>query len=207
MSKYRLKRKTNQTFVITIVVISLLISVSIGYSLWSDTIFIHVNSNLRYVEPKLENIGFIKDQDGDYVSHSEDYSVADWLTSRSLDFQGDSLTETVDENTNRLDLDVKYKLVNNYPVGKRQIYISFNFTNNNSLPLTLGSYTLIEKSLGYDLTFTMPETIAAGDSGHFEVTFSIPGSKDYKEGKFVYQIKYQIGEVTRYMYFTATFAK
>ena len=205
MSKYRLKRRTNQTFVIAIVMISLLVSVSIGYSLWSDTIFIHVNSNLRYVEPKLENIEFVKDSDGDYVSRTEDIDLS--AGSKVLTFNGDSLIETIDANTNRLDLSVNYTVKSSWIVSGRTVYITFNFTNNNSVPLTLGSYELIEKTLDYSPTFTMPETIAVGETGHFETSFFMKGNGYLKQGKLVYKIKYQVGEVTRYMYFTITLVK
>lgn len=205
MSKYRLKRKTNQTFVIAIVVISLLISVSIGYSLWSDTIFIQVKSNLRYVEPKLENIEFVKNSDDQYVTRREDYDLS-WAN-RALHFVENSLTETVDENTNKLDLAVKYEVESTWTVSGRTAYFTFDFINNNSVPLTLGSYELIEQTLDYDPTFTMPETIAVGETGQFKISFFMKGNGYLKEGKLVYRIKYQVGEVTRYMYFTLILEK
>lgn len=205
MSKYRLKRKTNQTFVITIVVISLLISVSIGYSLWSDTIFIHVNSNLRYVEPKLENIKFTVDADGDCVVRKEKSDVD---LGRVLYFNDETLTETVDANTNRLDLYVEYNTQNQAHMWTdTNVTLTFTFTNNNNVPLTLGSYELLEQSLAYPPTFTMPETIEVGQPGTFTTEFEMKAHSKAKIGKYVYKIKYQVGEVTRYMYFTVNLVK
>lgn len=205
MSKYRLKRKTNQTFVIAIVMISLLVSVSIGYSLWSDTLFIHVKSNLRYVEPKLENIEFTRDDVGDCIFRTE---KSDVNLGKCLYLNEDTLTETVDANTNRLDLYVEYNTDNQrWMATDTNVTLTFYFTNNNNVPLTLGTYELLEQTLAYSPTFTMPETIGVGETGTFETKFEITAHSKLKIGKYVYKIKYQVGEVTRYMYFTVNLVK
>lgn len=205
MQKYKFKRKTNQPLIISIVIIAILLFISIGYSLWSDTIFINVKSNLRYVEPKLENITFTRDSEDDCIFRSEDSDVD---LGKCLYLNEDTLIETVDSNTNSLELYVEYNTKNQrWMATDTYVTLTFYFTNDNNFPLTLGTYELLEQSLGYKPTFTMPESIGVGETGTFKTDFKITAHSKLKIGKYRYKIKYQAGEVTRYMYFTVNLVK
>ena len=50
----------------------------------------------------------------------------------------------------------------------------------------------------------MPETVPVDGTADFEIDFDILAYKTIKTGKYVIKYKYQVGEVTRYMYFTLT---
>ena len=65
MAKYRRKHKKNSVLLIGIVVIAILIFISVGYSLWSDTLHINGTENTKYKEPKLDTIT-VNQTDGKY---------------------------------------------------------------------------------------------------------------------------------------------
>ena len=56
MAKYKRKHKKNSVLLIGIAVIAILIFISTGYALWSDTLYINGTANARYVEQKLDTI-------------------------------------------------------------------------------------------------------------------------------------------------------
>lgn len=188
MSKYKRKIKISKSIIFGIIIISVILFTSIGYSLWKDYLYINVGVGMKYKEPKLENLTINKTDDR-WVAKSEDYGV------KALDF-----VKTEIYNDDTLEIYGEFKIPIWVVVG-RDVFLSFDFVNNNSVPLTSGTYELIDKSLGYDITFTVPETVEVGETATIEMMFYIRSGMKPKTGNAKYRVAYKVGEVTRYLYF------
>ena len=70
MAKYKRRHKKNSVLLIGIAVIAILIFISTGYALWSDTLYIKGTANTKYKEPKLDSITVNK-VDNQYLKAKE----------------------------------------------------------------------------------------------------------------------------------------
>jgi hypothetical protein len=212
MAKYKIKNKLNKLNSITICIIVILFSMTIGYSLWEDSQVITGTIKARYVEPKLENILFDDDTnfedtgitDKNYISDDEDLDI--WGSDR-IDFMNSTIVETVNANTNKIELIGNFDIETGWVTAGRTTTYTFYVKNNNPVPMTSGGYTFLEKTIKYEPTFTMPTEIAPGGYGEFKISMRMKGNTDMDWGKIVHKFHYKVGEVTRYAYVTVDMIK
>ena len=210
MAKYKIKNKLNKLNSITICIIVILFSMTIGYSLWKDSQQIIGTIKPRYVEPKLENIQFDDDanfNDGDqvYISKNEDKDLS-WGANK-IDFLNSSIVETVNANTNKIELIGNFDIDTAHVVSGRTVTYTFYVKNNNTVPMTAGGYSFIYKSIKYEPSFEMPTEIAPGGYGEFKISMYMKGNEGLDYGKVDYKFHYKVGEVTRYAYVTVDMIK
>lgn len=189
MSKYKRKIKISKSIIFGIIIISVILFTSIGYSLWKDYLYINVGIGMKYKEPKLENAE-ITDYSGFYADKIEDYGV------KALKRVSSKVT-----NEDTLEIYAEFS-VGTWVVIGRDVDVFASFTNNNGVQLTDGKYELLEKTLDYDIEFTIPETVADGEDSTMNMRFYIRSSMKPKIGMAKYRVSYKVGEVTRYIYFT-----
>lgn len=189
MLKYKRKRKKNITMMISIAIIAILISINIGYALWSDRLDILGDVNLKYVEPKLENLT-LNTTEGEYISIEEDYGIKA-VTLNSTSVTDDNIFEVYGEFE-----------VGTWVVVGRDVDLSISFTNNNQVALTSPTYEILEKSLDYDITFTLPETVPPGETATLNMRYYIRSSMKPKTGNVKIRVAYKVEEITKYLYFT-----
>ena len=102
MAKYKRKHKKNSVLLIGIAVIAILIFISTGYALWSDTLYINGTANTKYKEPKLDSITVNK-VDNQYFAfyNADDHDNLHALTIKSSSVNnGDEKIEAI-ANCNR----------------------------------------------------------------------------------------------------------
>lgn len=210
MAKYKIKRKVNKISSITITLILVLFSISIGFSLWTDRQIVIGNVKARYIEPKLENIQIdddnsFSDNDEVYVSKNEDKDLA-WGGNKIV-FMNSSIVNTVNANTNRLDIIGNFDIDTGHSVSGRTVTYTFYVKNNNKIAMTSGGSQFLEKTIKYEPSFTMPETIGVGEIGEFKISMYMKGNQGLDYGKVAYKFHYKVGEITRYAYVTIDMIK
>lgn len=193
MIKYRRKLKLNKTSTITIVLIFILIFINIGYCAWTDSQTVIGDIKAKYVE----NIVFIADADGDYVSKTEDYDLA-WGANPAFSFVNSSVTT---KNANNIDLYVEYNDAG-YLISGRDVILTSNFTNNFDFAITAGTYSESENTINYDYTVSIPETVEPGENATIITTIDIGGNHNIRTGKISYKITYTAGETTKNIIYT-----
>lgn len=194
MAKYKRRYKKNSVLLIGIAVTAILIFISIGYALLSDTLYINGTANIKYVEQKLDTITVNKTSDQYLV-----YQDQKWVTSVAYAF--------VVKSTQLNNTEEKIEVVGNYRkraynAAGRDVSISLNFTNNYSVPITGGQITLLEDSTGYSLTPTITNTVLTNNTGTIIITFHLEGSSYLKSGTIKYKASYNVDGITRYIYLT-----
>ena len=136
MAKYKRRHKKNSVLLIGIAVVAILIFISTGYALWSDTLYIKGTANARYVEQKLDTITVNKTS-GQYLEFKDNVGIKAF-----------KVTSTELNNTEE-----KIEVVGNYErknwnVRERDAMIRLNFVNNYPVTITNGQIALIEDSTG-----------------------------------------------------------
>lgn len=203
MAKYKRKRKKNSVLLIGIAIIAILIFISVGYSMWSDTLYIDGTANAKYKEPKLDTITINKTND------------------QYLEFEDDVGLKAFEVKTTQLNnTDEKIEVVGNYDrrgwnVSKRNATITLTFVNNYPVTITNGKATLIEDTsgysntseTGYSLSAEPTATIASNEIGKFVITFYLKANSNLLSGTIKYKISYEVDDVTRYLYLTLNIEK
>lgn len=192
MAKYKRRHKKNSALLIGIAVIAILIFISTGYALWSDTLYIKGTANARYVEQKLETITVNKTSD-QYLEFEDNVGT----TVRAFKVKDTQLNNTEE----------KIEVVGNYErrnwnVSKRDAMIRLNFVNNYPVTITNGQIALIEDSTGYSLSAETTATVANNETGTATITFHLKANSDLLSGTIKYKISYNVDSVTRYIYLT-----
>lgn len=190
MTKYKRRHKKNSVLLIGIAVVAILIFISTGYALWSDTLYIKGTANARYVEQKLDTITVNKTSD-QYLEFEDDVGIKAF-----------KVTSTELNNTEE-----KIEVVGNYErrnwnVSKRDAMIRLNFVNNYPVTITNGQIALIEDSTGYSLSAETTATVANNETGTATITFHLKANSDLLSGTIKYKISYNVDGVTRYIYLT-----
>lgn len=189
MSKYKRNIKLSRSVITGIIIICILLFTSVGYSLWKDYLYINIDIGMKYKEPKLENV-VVTDYSDFYADKNEDYGV------KALKRVSSKVT---DEDT--LEIYAEFS-VGAWVVIGRDVDVFASFTNNNGVPLTDGKYELLEKTLDYDIEFTIPETVGVNEDSTMNIRYYIRSSMKPKTGIVKYKVSYRVGEVKRYIYFT-----
>ncbi len=192
MAKYRRKHKKNSVLLIGIAVIAILIFISIGYALWSDTLYINGTANARYVEQKLDTITVNKTSD-QYLEFEDDV--------------GEGVRAFKVKSTELNNTEEKIEVVGNYDrrnwnVKKRDVMMRLNFVNNYPVTITNGQVTLLEDTTGYSITPTITETVANNQTGTLTITYHLKANSDLLSGTIKYKASYDVDGVTRYIYLT-----
>lgn len=197
MAKYKRKHKKNSVLLIGIAVIAILIFISTGYALWSDTLYINGTANARYVEQKLDTITVNKTSD-QYLEFEDDVGE---------DVRAFKVKSTELNNTEE-----KIEVVGNYDrrnwnVKKRDVMMRLNFVNNYPVTITNGQVTLLEDTTGYSITPTITETVANNQTGTLTITYHLKANSDLLSGTIKYKASYDVNGVTRYIYLTINITK
>lgn len=197
MAKYKRKHKKNSVLLIGIAVIAILIFISTGYALWSDTLYINGTANARYVEQKLDTITVNKTSD-QYLEFEDDVGE---------DVRAFKVKSTELNNTEE-----KIEVVGNYDrrnwnVRKRDVMMRLNFVNNYPVTITNGQVTLLEDTTGYSITPTITETVANNQTGTLTITYHLKANSDLLSGTIKYKASYDVDGVTRYIYLTINITK
>ncbi len=190
MAKYKRRHKKNSVLLIGIAVVAILIFISTGYALWSDTLYIKGTANARYVEQKLDTITVNKTS-GQYLEFKDNVGIKAF-----------KVTSTELNNTEE-----KIEVVGNYErknwnVRERDAMIRLNFVNNYPVTITNGQIALIEDSTGYSLSAETTATVANNETGTATITFHLKANSDLLSGTIKYKISYNVDGVTRYIYLT-----
>lgn len=197
MAKYKRKHKKNSVLLIGIAVIAILIFISMGYALWSDTLYINGTANARYVEQKLDTITVNKTSD------------------QYLEFEdgvGEDVRAFKVKSTELNNTEEKIEVVGNYDrrnwnVKKRDVMMRLNFVNNYPVTITNGQVTLLEDTTGYSITPTITETVANNQTGTLTITYHLKANSDLLSGTIKYKASYDVDGVTRYIYLTINITK
>lgn len=197
MAKYKRRHKKNSVLLIGIAVIAILIFISTGYALWSDTLYINGTANARYVEQKLDTITVNKTSD-QYLEFEDDVGE---------DVRAFKVKSTELNNTEE-----KIEVVGNYDrrnwnVKKRDVMMRLNFVNNYPVTITNGQVTLLEDTTGYSITPTITETVANNQTGTLTITYHLKANSDLLSGTIKYKASYDVDGVTRYIYLTINITK
>lgn len=203
MAKYKRKRKKNSVLLIGIAIIAILIFISVGYSLWSDTLYINGTANAKYKEPKLDTITVNKTSN-QYLEFEDD------VTLKAFEVTATQLNNTDEKIEIVGDYDRK-----NWNVSRRNATITLTFVNNYPVTITNGKVTLIEDTsgysntseTGYSLSTEITETIASNETGKFVITFHLKANSNLLSGTIKYKISYEVDDVTRYLYLTLNIEK
>ena len=131
-SKYKKRRKKVSTKFILFVMILILVLIGSGYSLWSSNLYINGNINLKYKEPKLENIDIVSSSNQLIsVSMSGIFSSISVKSSNKFDDDTFGVNSTITGGGSWFGLSVT---------------VTMTFTNKNSSSLTNGKVDVIESS-------------------------------------------------------------
>lgn len=192
MSKYKRKRKVNKTILIGVIIVLILFIISTGYSLWSDTLYINGTVNLKYSEPKLENITVNKSEDH-YVASEEDYFIKALTVENS---------EVINDTTMQINATISIK---SYTMTSRDAVITATFVNNYDTTITDGAVEIMENTTGMTVTNSTTQTVASGENATIQSNFRITSST--KTSVLKLRISYEVDEVTRYLYLNINFTK
>lgn len=192
MSKYKRKRKVNKTILIGVIIVLILFIISTGYSLWSDTLYINGTVNLKYSEPKLENITVNKSEDH-YVAIEEDYFIKALTVENS---------EVLNDATMQINATISIK---SYTMTSRDAVITATFVNNYDTTITDGAVEIMENTTGMTVTNSTTQTVASGGTATIQSNFRITSST--KTSVLKLRISYEVDEVTRYLYLNINFTK
>lgn len=192
MAKYKRRYKKNSVLLIGIAVTAILIFISIGYALLSDTLYINGTANIKYVEQKLDTITVNKTSD-QYLEFEDNV--------------GESVRAFKVKSTELNNTEEKIEVVGNYErrnwnVSKRDVMIRLNFVNNYPVTITNGQVTLLEDSTGYSLTPTITNTVLTNNTGTITITFHLERGSYLKSGTIKYKASYNVDGITRYIYLT-----
>lgn len=192
MAKYKRRHKKNSVLLIGIAVIAILIFISTGYALWSDTLYINGTANARYVEQKLDTITVNKTSD-QYLEFKDDV--------------GEGVRAFKVKSTELNNTEEKIEVVGNYDrrnwnVKQRDVMMRLNFVNNYPVTITNGQVTLLEDTTGYSITPTITETVANNQTGTLTITYHLKANSDLLSGTIKYKASYNVDGVTRYIYLT-----
>lgn len=194
MAKYKRKRKNNITVIFGILIISVLLFISVGYSLWTDTLFINGKVNLNYKEPKLEQIT-VNQSDGQYISRDEDYFI-NAITIESSSVNNNEQTIGVEAETS----------IKSYTLTARDVTFSMSFVNNYSSTISNGKVEVIENTTGQSInSSTITELVASGETSNFSSTFNL--TRKVGTSLLKYKISYDVDGVIRYLYLTINITK
>ena len=194
MAKYRRKRKNNITVIFGILIISVLLFISVGYSLWTDTLSINGKVNLKYKEPKLEQIT-VNQTDGQYITRDEDYMI------NALTVESSSVNNN--ENTIGVEAEVSMK---SYTITARDVTFSMSFVNNYSSTISNGKVEVFENTTGRTIdSTTITELVTSGGTANFSSTFKL--TRSVSTSVLKYKIAYDVDGVTRYLYLTINITK
>ena len=194
MAKYKRKRKNNITVIFGILIISVLLFISVGYSLWTDTLFINGKVNLNYKEPKLEQIT-VNQSDGQYISRDEDYFI-NAITIESSSVNNNEHTIGVEAETS----------IKSYTLTARDVTFSMSFVNNYSSTISNGKVEVIENTTGQSInSSTITELVASGETSNFSSTFNL--TRKVGTSLLKYKISYDVDGVIRYLYLTINITK
>lgn len=194
MAKYKRKRKNNITVIFGILIISVLLFISVGYSLWTDTLFINGKVNLNYKEPKLEQIT-VNQSDGQYISRDEDYFI-NAITIESSSVNNNEHTIGVEAETS----------IKSYTLTARDVTFSMSFVNNYSSTISNGKVEVIENTTGQSInSSTITELVASGETSNFSSTFNL--TRNVGTSLLKYKISYDVDGVIRYLYLTINITK
>lgn len=180
---------------IGIVVIAILIFISVGYSLWSDTLHINGTANTKYKEPKLDTIT-VNQTDGKYF-------VVEDPTS-SIKFVKRVKGTSVNNGDEKIEAVGNYE-IRTWNVSGRNVKFSLSFTNNYPVTITSGRTELLENTTGYSITTSQTETIATNGTGTFTIIVTLKANSSLSTGTIKYKVSYNVDGVTRYLYVTITF--
>lgn len=192
MAKYKRRHKKNSVLLIGIAIIAILIFISTGYALWSDTLYINGTANARYVEQKLDTITVNKTSD-QYLEFKDDV--------------GEGVRAFKVKSTELNNTEEKIEVVGNYDrrnwnVKQRDVMMRLNFVNNYPVTITNGQVTLLEDTTGYSITPTITETVANNQTGTLTITYHLKANSDLLSGTIKYKASYNVDGVTRYIYLT-----
>lgn len=188
-SKYKRRKKKVSTKFILCIVVLILVSIGSGYSLWTSKLYINGNIDLKYKEPKLENIDIV-------TSNSQQIELSatgtwSWLSAASI------------ESSSKFDDDtfgVKATIKNGF--GTQTVTLKMTFTNKNASSLTNGKIEIVENSdLAVD-SYTVTPTVASQSNG--VATIVLSSIKSSTSGTVKYRITYEIDEIKKYMYLIIT---
>ena len=135
---------------IGIAVIAILIFISTGYSLWSDTLNINGTANIKYKEPKLDTIT-VNQKDGEDISFEDTVS--------SLKFVSEVKGTFVNNGDEKIEVVGNYG-IRNWNVSGRDVKFNLSFTNNYPMTITNGTAELLENTTKYSIKTSQTETIA-----------------------------------------------
>lgn len=192
MAKYKRKHKINSVLMIGIAVIAILIFISVGYSLWSDTLNINGTANIKYKEPKLENITVNKSGDY-YVATSEDYFIKALIINS---------TELLNDTTIQINAAISIK---SYTTTSRNVVLTSTFVNNYDTTITNGNVEILENTTGMTVINSTTATVATGETATIQSNFKITSST--KTSTLKLKISYNVDEVKRYLYLNINFTK
>lgn len=195
MAKYRRKHKKNSVLLIGIVVIAILIFISVGYSLWSDTLNINGTANTKYKEPKLDTIT-VAQTDGEYFVVKDPTS--------SIKFVKGVKGTSVNNGDEKIEAVGNYE-IRTWNVLARNVEFSLSFTNNYPVTITNGRTELLENTTSYSVTTSQTETIATNGTGTFTIILPLIANSSLSTGTIKYKVSYNVDGVTRYLYVTITF--
>lgn len=193
MAKYKRKHKRNKTLLVGIMLISVLILIGTGYSLWSDTLHINGVANTKYKEPKIDQVTVNK-SDGEYFNVEE-------KADSELKFVK-NITSTAVKNE-----DEKIEIVGNFDIGEynaetKNVKFNVSFINNCPVTITNGGAELLENTTKYSVKSSLTETIVNNETGTFSVTVTLKEDLEISTGTIKYKLSYKEGEITRYLYVT-----
>lgn len=193
MSKYKRRRKKNKTLLVGIILISVLILIGTGYSLWSENLYIEGTANINYKEPKIDRVTINK-TDGEYFSFEDS-------TSSALKFVKNITGTTVADGDEKLEIIGNFE-VRGYNVAKRDVKFNVSFTNNYPVTITNGQAELIENTTKYNITTSQTETILPNQAGTFSIIVTLKANSTISTGTIKYKLSYKEGEITKYLYVT-----
>lgn len=191
MQKYKRRHKKNRTLLLGIALISVLILIGTGYSLWSDTLHIDGVANTKYKEPKIDRVTINK-TDGEYFSFEDS-------TSSALKFVKNITGTTVADGDEKLEIIGNFE-VRGYNVAKRDVKFNVSFTNNYPVTITNGQAELIENTTKYNITTSQTETILPNQAGTFSIIVTLKANSTISTGTIKYKLSYKEGEITKYLY-------
>lgn len=194
MAKYKRRRKKNSVLLIGIAVIAILIFISTGYALWSDTLYINGTANTKYKEPKLDSITVNKSGEH-YFTFDNDDSAAENLWAFKI------VSSSVNNGDEKIEAIVNYDR-RNWNVTKRTLRVSMSFINNYPTTITNGTATLLQNTTKYSIRNELTPTILANGTGTFTVLFDLESNSNLSSGTIQYKFSYKVDEVTRYFYVT-----
>ena len=181
MAKYKRKHKKNSVLLIGIAVIAILIFISTGYALWSDTLYINGTANTKYKEPKLDSITVNKVDNQYFVFYNaDDHDNLHALTIKSSSVNnGDEKIEAIANCKRR-----------SWNVTERTVKLSMTFINNYPVTITNGTATLLQNTTKHSIRTEQTPTVLTNETGVFSILFDLKENSNLSNGTIKYKFSY-----------------